>query len=492
MFRATIKRAQAAMQAACEVTPPLPTPVEPLAPRGLEDWINPAMLEAEYAVRGRLVARSDEIKKELAKGSNDYPFEKIIACNIGNPQAMLQKPVTYYRQVAALVNCPWMLDEAHGIPADAVRRAKEMIAAIGHANMTGAYTGSLGYEWVRANLAEALERRDGVSAKPENIFLTDGASPGIKLILGMLISTPDCGVMLPIPQYPLYTAAITVQGGAAVPYHLSEDGEWSLDMEAMRTSVQDARDSGVEVKAVTIINPGNPTGHVLSRDQVREVCQFAEENGLVVLADEVYQENIYSAGKEFVSFKSVMAREFPALPLVSFHSVSKGVIGECGRRGGYMEVCNFPQLAMDTLVKMSSISLCPNVNGQIMVDLMMNPPVEGDESYESWAKEYYGLHGSMKERAVVLYDGLNGIKGIKTNPIEGAMYAFPSLSLPESFIKEAASKGMHADEYWCGRVLEETGILLVPGSGFGQRKGTYHFRITLLPPMQELEKVYTC
>ena len=158
---------------------------------------------------------------------------------------------------------------------------------------------------------------------------------------------------------------------------------------------------------------------MLSLEDVKNVCAFAEERGLLLLSDEVYQENVYRAEDKFHSAKKVMGQFYPKLPLVSFHSISKGVIGECGKRGGYMEVANVPQLMHDVLVKMASVSLCPNVNGQILVDAMMNPPQEGDVSHPSWRAEYDALLGALKEKAQMLTEGLNKAKGIHTEEITG-------------------------------------------------------------------------
>lgn len=111
-------------------------------------------------------------------------------------------------------------------------------------------------------------------------------------------------------------------------------------MELRRTAAVD-RD-GFDIRALTIINPGNPTGQVLSRDDLEIICKFCAKYDIVLLADEVYQRNIYDENKQFVSAKKV-ALETPGcenLQLVSFHSTSKGLIGECGRRGGYMELHN--------------------------------------------------------------------------------------------------------------------------------------------------------
>eukprot|EP01061_Rhynchopus_euleeides_P004060 TRINITY_DN1338_c0_g1_i11.p1 TRINITY_DN1338_c0_g1~~TRINITY_DN1338_c0_g1_i11.p1 ORF type:complete len:515 (+),score=206.75 TRINITY_DN1338_c0_g1_i11:85-1629(+) len=461
---------------------------------GAHKWVNPHLVSAEYAVRGPLLIRSDEIREEMKKDPSRYPFSEIIPCNIGNPQAMLQKPITYYRQVAALLNCPTLLEnevflKSECIPADVIKRAKVNVAKIGHANMTGAYTESLGYKWIRQNLAAALEKRDGAPANPNNIFLTDGASPGIKVVLNLLISGPKDGIMIPIPQYPLYTATIAMLGGTAVPYYLEEEGGWSLDLKSLKSAYDKSVAEGTAVKAVVIINPGNPTGNVLPLEDLRGVCEFCQERGILLLSDEVYQENIYRPGDKFISAKSVVAKDFPTQPLISFHSVSKGVTGECGKRGGYMEVANIPVLMHDVLVKMASVGLCPNINGQLLVDLMMTPPQEGEESYPLWLEEYTTLLDSLKSRAKLLTQGLNGIRGIHTNEITGAMYAYPSLTLPEGFAKEASSLGREVDVHWCFRLMEATGVVVVPGSGFGQKPGTSHFRITILPPEEKLQKV---
>lgn len=105
------------------------------------------------------------------------------------------------------------------------------------------------------------------------------------------------------------------------------------------------------------------------------------------MADEVYQTNVYRDDRQFVSFKKVVCDMKSPVELVSFHSISKGIIGECGRRGGYFELYNFDDQVVDQLYKLSSISLCPNAQGQIMVDLMVKPPAEGDESYENFKTE---------------------------------------------------------------------------------------------------------
>eukprot|EP01059_Diplonema_ambulator_P033482 TRINITY_DN701_c0_g1_i1.p1 TRINITY_DN701_c0_g1~~TRINITY_DN701_c0_g1_i1.p1 ORF type:complete len:478 (+),score=136.55 TRINITY_DN701_c0_g1_i1:51-1484(+) len=450
--------------------------------------MNSALVNAEYAVRGPIVAKAAQIMEGMKKEPGKFPFKNVIHCNIGNPQALNQKPIRFYRDVSALLASPWMLDDPEitkRFKPDVLRRARDMVTKIGHNNMTGAYTESKGYAWVRENVARALELRDGVPADPSNIFLTDGASPGIKLVLNCLIANEGDAVMLPIPQYPLYSASLTTFNGAAAPYYLDESMGWNFTVNELTRSYNEAKAAGKNVRALVVINPGNPTGQVLDPDTMMEIVEFARERDLMLLADEVYQENIYGE-KKFVSFKSLVGDK---VPLASFHSVSKGVIAECGKRGGYMEVHNLDPDVKALLEKVSSISLCPNVTGQILTDLMMNPPVPGDESYEEFHKEHTELLESLKKRALILSDAINKIDGMRTNPIEGSMYAFPSITLPQKFIDEAKAANMEPDAHWAMKLLEATGIVVVPGSGFGQVPGTYHFRITILPPEEMMLEV---
>ena len=135
------------------------------------------------------------------------------------------------------------------------------------------------------------------------------------------------------------------------------------------------------MKAIVIINPGNPTGAILSSETIQKIIEFSVKRRLVVIADEVYRQNIYKEGAKFVSFRKVletMSSEYKNnCELASLHSVSKGLLGECGLRGGYMYVHNFNPDIMQQLVKLKSINLCSNSVGQVMVDLMCNPPLEG-------------------------------------------------------------------------------------------------------------------
>jgi aspartate/methionine/tyrosine aminotransferase len=436
----------------------------------IED-VDPALRAAEYAVRGPIVARAQELERQ---------GRRIIYCNIGNPQSLGQKPLTWVRQVLALVEWPELADRlpAGAVPADAIETARRVLRASGHG--VGAYTDSKGYRFVREAVAEFIHARDGIAADPDAIFLTDGASKGAQAVLRILMGGSQDGIMIPIPQYPLYSATIALHGGAQVGYHLDEAHGWKLSREALDAAFERARSSGVKVRCLVVINPGNPTGGVLDAANVEMVLAFAREKGIAVLADEVYQANVWGPGARFVSFASVLERrELRDVSLFSLHSTSKGYLGECGQRGGYLECRNVPEPVLAQLTKLQSISLCANAIGQVLTYLLVHPPRPGEPSYERWAREKGEVLEALRRKAELVERGLSGVEGISCNPVAGAMYAFPRIALPPGT----------TDAEWCMALLEETGICVVDGSGFGQAPGTSHFRTTILPPLDELETV---
>jgi len=175
-----------------------------------------------------------------------------------------------------------------------------------------------------------------------------------------------------------------------------------------------------------------------------------------------------------------MGEPYSKMEVASFMTCSKGYMGECGIRGGYAEVVNMDKDVMAMLQKSISAKLCPTVVGQACMDTVVNPPREGDPSHSSWKAQVDGTLASLAERAKLVADTLNGIEGITCNTVQGAMYAFPNIKLPPKAIAAAAEAGMAADAFYAFALLEATGICIIPGSGFGQKPGSYHFRTTIL------------
>ncbi|HVM44096.1 MAG TPA: aminotransferase class I/II-fold pyridoxal phosphate-dependent enzyme [Gemmatimonadales bacterium] len=451
--------------------------------------LNRDLLRAEYAVRGPIPARAQELE---AQG------RKIIYCNIGNPLAFpAQRPLTYLRQILSLLEYPALLDDpaaARLFPADVVRRVRAILER--HPPGTGAYSVSAGLPFIRQAVADFIARRDGIPADKEHVILTDGASKGVEAAIVALIRDRHDGILIPIPQYPLYSAEIALRGGKAIGYYLDEAHHWQLREDSLASAVARARAEGVHPVAIAVINPGNPTGAVLTRENIAMVIRFARANGLAVLADEVYQENVYAADRRFYSFARVMHDlGETSVSLFSFHSVSKGFLGECGHRGGYVEFRNIPDDVLAELVKLQSISLCAGLVGQVAVYVMVAPPQPGEPSHARYVEERAAILDALKAKAEVLSRGINAIPGMSLESPQGALYGFVRFELPAEPGVDPAAMGEEArreyeakrDNGYCLALLEETGICVVPGSGFGQEPGTLHFRTTFLPSQEEIE-----
>jgi alanine transaminase len=299
----------------------------------------------------------------------------------------------------------------------------------------------------------------------------------------MLITGPKSGVLIPIPQYPLYTATLAQYNGAPIPYYLDEASGWSTSVESIESAVQEAVAKGIEPKALVIINPGNPTGALLDEATQERLVKLCEQHSLVLLADEVYQVNLHKrATHGFTSFKKVVSKLRSPVPLVSYHSISKGVTGECGRRGGYFECTNFSEEVLALIYKMVSVGLCPPVSGQIGVDSMVRPPKEGEPSYKLWKEETDGIHAALASRTHLMAERLSKLPGVSCVDSPGALYLFPQIKLSAKAQAAAQAEGKEVDAFYALRLLDSTGICVVPGSGFGQVAGTWHYRVTCLCP----------
>ncbi|XP_052780449.1 alanine aminotransferase 2-like [Mya arenaria] len=454
--------------------------------------INPRAVEMEYAVRGPIVTRSVELLKELAAGAQK-PFSKVLPANIGDCHATGQTPITFIRQVVALCTLPDLLN-SDSFPDDTKQRARRILQGC-KGQSTGSYSASPGIDVIRQDIADYITKRDGHPSRPEDIILSTGASDAIKTVLNLLMTGDSgnnrAGIMIPVPQYPLYSATLTEFNACPIPYYLNEENKWSLDVSELKRAIDEAKGK-CKPRAICVINPGNPTGQVLSRKNIEDIIKFAYEEKLMVLSDEVYQHNVYAAGSEFFSFKKVMTEmgaPYCNMELASFMSASKGYMGECGFRGGYAEIVNLQADVKAILLKSISAKLCPPILGQVVIDTIVNPPQPGEPSYEKFKKEKQEVLSLLKKKAVLVTELFNSIEGITCNEVMGAMYAFPRLHLPEKAVEAAKQKNQSPDFFYCFQLLEETGLCVVPGSGFGEKPGTYHFRITILPPLEEMRAV---
>lgn len=441
--------------------------------------INQHLIRSEYAVRGEVAQKISEIDSKLRKGEK-FSFSEIIQCNIGNPQALGQSPLTWIRQGLALLSYPELF--SHSLfPSDIKSRCQYLQSRI--KGGPGAYSESQGLLVVRETVCKYIEQRDNKSGVlPANIFLSNGASASINAILTTIITGPQDGILTPIPQYPIYNALTTLQNGTSIGYYLHEENnKWSINREEILKAVEKAKTSGVKPKVLVVINPGNPTGQVLSSKVMNEVIEICEKEKMVLLADEVYQDNIYNEDKQFTAFRKVALEMNSSIEIASFHTISKGYFGECGLRGGYVELMNFDSKVREQILKLFTIMLPSNSFGQIALELALNPPRPEDPSFPLYSQEKGKITQDLHRKAKVIDKMLNRMQNISCNDVEGAMYAFPSIRFSKKAKEVAGSFGMTPEKFYVLRLLEETGVALVPGCGFGQKEGTHHFRITTLP-----------
>lgn len=384
-------------------------------------------------------------------------------------------------------------DMAKVFSPDVMERAREIIHVGLHDQGTGAYSHSQGRLPFREDIAKFIEERDGgVPSNPEHIYMSNGASSAIEMTMDILLNGPDAGIMTPIPQYPIYSATIACHGAHQVGYYLDEEKGWSMDVEHLEEQLANAKAKGIEVVGFVLINPGNPTGQVLPRQSLHDVVKFCAKHKLVLMSDEVYQDNVYDESKEFVSAKRAAWEtgllEQDAIELISFHSTSKGLYGECGHRGGYMEVIGMDAKVEGHLYKLASSGLCPNLDGQILMDLMVRGPEPGTDSYREHGAQKQKIYNDLKAKAKLMTEGLNSIPGFTCQPAAGAMYCFPAIEMPQGAIEAAQQKGMEVDTYYALSLLEATGICVVPAAGFGQKPGRHGFRTTFLPCTDDMKK----
>jgi len=196
------------------------------------------VVSAEYAVRGQIPIRGEEIMKiiKTESGHTHYQFAETTALNIGNPQKVGQGTITYNREVlAGMLYKP--LTEMNVLSPDALQRIETLSTHC--KSPPGAYTGnSKGWAHVRQTVADFINRRDGVSdSTAENIYLTNGASEAVRLAFSALLRNSNDGILIPIPQYPLYSALLTLNGGELLPYYLDESRGWGLDVEGLHAKV---------------------------------------------------------------------------------------------------------------------------------------------------------------------------------------------------------------------------------------------------------------
>jgi alanine-synthesizing transaminase len=307
---------------------------------------------------------------------------------------------------------------------------------------------------------EAIEKeanRKGIT-NIRDIFVTTGASEAIELALTALVNEGD-NVLTPTPGYPLYTAVESKLQSIENPYYLDESNGWQPDIEDIKSKIND------RTKAIIVINPNNPTGSNASKETLLEIIKLAKENNIVIFADEIYDKLLFD-GNEHISLASLDNEA----PIITFGGLSKnyvvpgfrigwGVVsGDSAILGDYIEAIN----------KMLRARLSANHPEQYAIPAALN----GDNSH------LVPMMEKLTRRRDITVEMLNAIDGISCVKPEGAFYAFPKLDIKND------------DSHFVAELIKETGVVIVPGSGFGQKPGTKHFRVVFLPQEEKLIKAY--
>ncbi|XP_069636312.1 alanine aminotransferase 1-like [Haliaeetus albicilla] len=414
-------------------------------------------------------------------------------CGSDDAHAVGRSPVAVLRQVVAACACPELLGSP-AVPEAARHRARSILREMDAGNI-GGYNHQHRALGVPTRVARFLERRDGgVPCHPRNVVLCSGTASILPFVVSLVVdeaAAQPTGVLVPVPGPPLHRAAVGLAGAVAVPYPLAEERGWGVDGETVRRALRRAR-ARCRPKVLCVVNPGDPTGHVLSRQNMEDIIRLAAEENLLLLADEVQQERAFLPGRPFLSFKRVLweigAPLASTVQLVSFYSLSKSVAGESGFRAGFLELVNVEEGVALPFQLAQSIPR-PCVLGRILLDLLMDPPDEGDPIQQALEEHRQVLHHDLARNARRVQEVLGRVPGICCHPVQGGARAFPCIQLPPRALRRAQALGLEPDVFFCQKLREATGIALAPGSQFGQPEGTHHLGLSLLLPAETLERV---
>jgi alanine-synthesizing transaminase len=269
-------------------------------------------------------------------------------------------------------------------------------------------------------------------------------------------------LLLPAPDYPLWTAATSLSGGTPVHYLCDEANGWMPDLEDIRRKITS------RTKGIVVINPNNPTGALYSDELLKEIVAIAREHGLVILADEVYDKVLYDGVKH-----TAIASLSDDVLTLTFNSLSKSY-RSCGYRAGWLVVSGDKKMAADYiegLTMLSNMRLCANVPGQYAIQTALG-------GYQS-INELVGEGGRLRRQRDLAYELITAIPGVTCVKPQAALYMFPRLD-PKMY-------PIQDDRQFFLELLQETRVMLVQGTGFNWATPD-HFRIVFLPHEDDLRE----
>lgn len=323
------------------------------------------------------------------------------------------------------------------------------------------YSASKGLFSARKAIMQYMQNKNVPNVTIEDIYTGNGASELINLSMSALLDSGD-EVLVPSPDYPLWTACVTLSGGKAVHYICDEQAEWYPDMDDIKKKITD------RTKAIVIINPNNPTGALYPREVLQQIVDIAREHQLIIFSDEIY-DRLIMTDDEHVSIASLA----PDLFCVTFSGLSKSHM-IAGYRIGWMVLSGNKDIAKDYiqgLNMLSNMRLCSNVPAQSIVQTALG-------GYQS-VKNYVIPGGRVYEQCEYIHKALNDIPGISAVKPKAAFYIFPKIDVKKFNIVD--------DEKFALDLLRDKKILVINGKGFNWHQPD-HFRIVYLPRIEVLEE----
>ena len=323
------------------------------------------------------------------------------------------------------------------------------------------YSESKGIFAARKAVMHETQRQGVKGVELEDIYLGNGASELIVMATNALLNNDD-EILLPAPDYPLWTAAASLSGGTPVHYLCDERTGWMPDMKDLRSKITE------RTRGLVVINPNNPTGALYSKEILLEMIQVAREHGLVLFADEVYDKVLYDDVKH-----TALASLSEDVLTLTFNSLSKSY-RSCGYRAGWMVVSGDKKLAGDYiegLNMLSNMRLCSNVPGQWAIQTALG-------GYQS-INELVGEGGRLRRQRDLAYELITAIPGVTCVKPSAALYMFARLD-PQVY-------PIQDDQQFFLELLQETKVMLVQGTGFNWAQPD-HFRIVFLPHEDDLRK----
>ena len=381
------------------------------------------MNNVHYAIRGPLLDAAQKLEKE---------GRKIYKLNIGNTGAF---------------------------NFDIDPRIQEYV--IQNFAKAGGYSDSSGIAEARLAIKAYHEKRGIKNITIDDIYIGNGVSELIAVVMQALLNPGD-EVLLPAPDYPLWTASVNLCEGKAIHYICDEESDWNPDLKDLESKITS------KTKAIVLINPNNPTGSVYSKEIIQGVVKIAQKYGLIIFSDEIYDRIIYDGDIHYSP--AAMADD---ILVFTFNGLSK-VHRACGIRAGWMVISGNKERYrgyLDGIKTLTSMRLCSNVPAQYAI----KPALEKDDSIFALTAE----GGRLREQRDIIHQMLNDIPGVSCKKARGSLYVFPKFDVEKFNIKD--------DNRFVLDFLNAKNVLMVSGTGFNWPHPD-HCRIVLLPPKDDLEE----